>query len=61
MEKLGASIRGALEEAPDVRNVFAQRGLDPRGMTPAEFKAVVKSDYDKCGTIIKASGFRIDQ
>ena len=59
-EKLNAAIRGTLQ-APDVVNVFAQRGLEIRTMSPTEFNAVVRSDYARWGSIVKTSGFRPDQ
>ena len=38
------------------------RGLDleVRELSPAEFAALVRSDYDRWGPIIRASGFKGD-
>jgi len=59
VERLASSIRGALGAA-EVKDRFAQFGLEVLGMTSAQFKAVVKSDYEKWGDIIRSTGFSVD-
>jgi hypothetical protein len=34
--------------------------LEATGFGPAELAAILKSDYDKWGPIIRASGFKAD-
>jgi tripartite-type tricarboxylate transporter receptor subunit TctC len=54
-------LSGAINEAirfPDVRQKLEAMGLDPTGSTPAELARIHKSDFDKWGPVIKASGFK---
>jgi len=38
-----------------------QMGLEPTGYGPAELAKILRSDYDKWGPVIKASGFKPTQ
>jgi len=46
--------------APDVRQRIESFGLEATGLGPAELAAILKSDYDKWGPVIRASGFKAD-
>jgi tripartite-type tricarboxylate transporter receptor subunit TctC len=54
-------LSGAINEAirsPEVRQKLEAMGLEPTGTTPAELARIHRSDYDKWGPVIKASGFK---
>ncbi len=52
--------RAAIEviRAPDMKQRLEQMGLEPTGLGPGELGAILKSDYDKWGPVIRASGFK---
>jgi len=50
--KLNAGIVAALQ-APDVRKMLAELGLDPAGSTPAEFAAAIRRDIEKWMQVAK--------
>jgi tripartite-type tricarboxylate transporter receptor subunit TctC len=41
---------------PEVQERFGRLGVELRTTTPAEFRDYIRSEYDKWGTIIRASG-----
>ena len=43
---------------PTVRARLLALGATPIGSAPEEFAALIRSDYEKWGTIIKAAGTR---
>jgi len=45
---------------PEIRQQFELQGYDPVGSTPAEFGALVRSDFEKYGKVVRASGARVD-
>jgi tripartite-type tricarboxylate transporter receptor subunit TctC len=55
--------RAAIEavRSPDVKQRLEQMGLEPTGLPPAELARILRTDYDKWGPIIKASGFKPTQ
>ena len=59
-----ARLRGEVNRIltlPDVREKFARSGaLEPLITTQEEFAAMVKTDYDKYGKVVKAVGARVD-
>jgi len=57
VERLSGAINEALR-SPDVRQKVEAMGLQPTGTTPAELARIHRSDYDKWGPVIKASGFK---
>lgn len=59
IDKLNAEIRKALAD-PGVASKLSAQTLDPMPMTPEEFAARLKSDYDKYGKVVKLSGAKID-
>lgn len=59
IDKLNAELRKALAD-PGVAQKLSAQTLDPMPMTPEQFAARLKSDYDKYGRVVKISGARID-
>jgi tripartite-type tricarboxylate transporter receptor subunit TctC len=57
VERLNAEFRKALEHS-DVRKILGAQALDPMPMTPDEFAARLRSDYDKYERIIRTTGAR---
>ena len=54
-------LANAMVEAirsPDVRDKLEALGMEPTGLGPAELGRIHKTDYDKWGPVIKASGFK---
>lgn len=47
--------------APDMKQRLEQMGLEPTGLSPAELARILRTDYDKWGPVIKASGFKPTQ
>ena len=47
--------------SPDMKQRLEQMGLEPTGLGPVELAAILKSDYDKWGPVIRASGFKPTQ
>jgi tripartite-type tricarboxylate transporter receptor subunit TctC len=59
LAKLNAALVAAIRH-PDVRGQFEPSGLEMTGTTPAEFAAIVRSDYETWGRIIRTTGVRLD-
>ena len=59
LDKYAAAINRAVS-APDVSAKLANLNMEPVGSTPEEFAAVVRSDWDKWGAVVRASGFTAD-
>jgi len=60
IERLRAAVAKALA-SPDVREKLnAAGGLEPFATSPEEFAALIRSDYDKYGKIVKAVGVKVD-
>lgn len=59
INKLNADLKKALEDR-DVAQKLTALTLDPLYMTPEQFAARIKSDYDKYGKVVKISGAQID-
>jgi tripartite-type tricarboxylate transporter receptor subunit TctC len=45
---------------PEVKERMAATGLTPLGSTPEEFSALVRSEVEKWGKVVKATGMRVD-
>jgi tripartite-type tricarboxylate transporter receptor subunit TctC len=45
-------------KSPDVSQRLQQMGLEPTGYGAAELAKILRTDYDKWGPVIKASGFK---
>ncbi|HVQ61466.1 MAG TPA: tripartite tricarboxylate transporter substrate binding protein [Burkholderiales bacterium] len=60
LASLHAEVNKLLAE-PDVRSkLHAAGGLEPYISTPAEFTALIRSDYEKYGKLVKAVGVKVD-
>lgn len=57
--KLNQEVRKALE-APELRTRFAELGGEIRPMSPDELSAYVRSEHEKWGRVVKASGAKVD-
>jgi tripartite-type tricarboxylate transporter receptor subunit TctC len=57
VRKLNREIQWVLEQ-PDIRQRFADGGLDITGGTPEAFEALLKRDYAKYGRILTAAGIK---
>jgi tripartite-type tricarboxylate transporter receptor subunit TctC len=55
VDRLNGEIRKALKD-PSVVKLLTERVLDPMYMTPEEFAARLKSDYDRYGKLMKTIG-----
>jgi tripartite-type tricarboxylate transporter receptor subunit TctC len=59
IDRLNAELKKVLAD-PGVASKLTAQTLDPMHMTPQEFAARMKSDYDKYEKVVKISGARID-
>jgi len=59
VERLNAEVRKALD-APDTRERLRPEGIEPNGLTAAEFTAFVASEVKRWAPIVKASGAKND-
>jgi tripartite-type tricarboxylate transporter receptor subunit TctC len=57
--KLNQEVRKALE-VPELRTRFAELGGEIKPMSPDELGAYVKSEHEKWGRVVKASGAKVD-
>lgn len=60
VEKLQQAVAKALD-TPELKERFAQLGVDPGGDTPAEAAARIKREIELYGPIAKAAGIRVGQ
>jgi tripartite-type tricarboxylate transporter receptor subunit TctC len=51
----------AAVRSPELKERLEQLGLEPTGLPPAELSRILRSDYDKWGPVIRASGFKPTQ
>ena len=59
VDRLNAELRKALAH-PDVEKNLSSQTLDPMPMSPEQFSARLKSDYDKYANVVKVTGARIE-
>lgn len=59
IDKLAAAAIEAVRQ-PDVRQKLEPLGLQVTGLGPAEMAKILRTDYDKWGPVIRASGFKAD-
>jgi tripartite-type tricarboxylate transporter receptor subunit TctC len=59
VERLNAEVRKALD-APDTRERLRPEGIEPNGLTAAEFTAFVASEVKRWAPVVKASGAKND-
>lgn len=61
--ELAARVAGALRQvvtAPDFVKFVEQQGAQPSGISGAEFAAIVKSDHDRWGEVIRSAKIKIE-
>lgn len=58
VEKLNAEIRRILQ-TPEIKKLWLNYGMATPSTTPAQFSAVIKSDYDKYAKLIKSAGIEL--
>ena len=59
IDKLATAAIEAVRQ-PDVRQKLEPLGLQVTGLGPAEMAKILRTDYDKWGPVIRASGFKAD-
>ena len=59
MQKLNASITKILA-APDARKLMASAGVDVSTSTPEEFAALLKSELDRWGKVVRETGATVN-
>jgi tripartite-type tricarboxylate transporter receptor subunit TctC len=59
LARLHADTLAMLQE-PEMRRRLAAGGLEPVSSTPAEFAALIRSELDRWGPVIRAAGVRIE-
>ena len=59
VKTLNTSIRAALK-SDDVKAGLAKLSLAPAGKSPEQFARLVKSEFDRWGPVVEASGFRAE-
>jgi tripartite-type tricarboxylate transporter receptor subunit TctC len=59
VDRLNAEVARVLGQ-PEIRDKFLTLGADPLPSTPERFAAVIRTDAEKSGRIIKAAGVRAD-
>ena len=59
VDRLNAELKKAVAD-PSVASNLSSQTLDPMYMTPEEFAARLKADYQKFGQVVKLSGARLD-
>jgi len=60
VKRLSAETRKALESA-DVRKLLIDVGAEPLGSTPEDFRAFVKSEFERWGKVVAEAGLRAEQ
>ncbi len=59
LERLNKALVAVIRK-PEMRAQFEALGLDLTGTTPAEFAAIVRSDHEAWGRIIRQTGIKLD-
>ena len=57
--RLKSAIRRALE-SPDGTSALQNAGAEPVGSTPEAFGAYIKSEFNKWGKVVRATGAKAD-
>ena len=60
VRKLHAALSAAIQ-GPATAERMRAMGVQATGTTPEAFAAILKSDYERWGAVIKASGFKADE
>jgi tripartite-type tricarboxylate transporter receptor subunit TctC len=59
VDRLNAEIR-QVQQSPDVPDWLARQGLEPYYLSPEGFSALVKSDVEKWGRVVRETGIKAD-
>jgi len=59
VERTSAAL-AKIVQSPEVEQKYAALGAVPRYASPAEFRAFLRSEYQRWGAIVKASGAKVD-
>jgi tripartite-type tricarboxylate transporter receptor subunit TctC len=59
VQKIGADVARVVK-APELTERFAQLGMEPVGSTPDEYAALIRSEIDKWGRVVKAAGIKLE-
>lgn len=59
VNRLAAEVT-RIVHSPDVGERFSHEGLDPLGGTPEEFARLIRSEIERFGKAVKASGAKVD-
>lgn len=59
VNKLAAEIARILA-LPEVKESLTAQGIDPQSMAPDQFGAMIKTDLERYGKVIKAAGIKIE-
>lgn len=60
IDKLRTEVAAVLAQ-PDVRKALIESGAgEPYSASPEEFAALIRSDYERYGQVIKSIGFKVD-
>ena len=59
VDTLNAALGKVLSD-PGIAQKLSAQTLDPMHMTPDQFAARIKSDFDKYANVVKISGARVD-
>ncbi len=57
--KIAADLR-TVTAMPEVQAFYAQAGLEPKTDTPAEFRDIIRRDFDYWSNLGKTTGFKLD-
>jgi tripartite-type tricarboxylate transporter receptor subunit TctC len=59
VDKLNAAIKQVLSQ-PDARKLMASAGVDVATSTPEEFGALLQSELDRWGKVVKETGATVN-
>jgi tripartite-type tricarboxylate transporter receptor subunit TctC len=59
IQRLAAEMAKVAKQ-PDVVKRFSELGIDAVGSTPADYAALNKTEYEKYGKLVKATGAKVD-
>jgi tripartite-type tricarboxylate transporter receptor subunit TctC len=60
LARLRLAVDKALAASEVRQKLNAAGGVEPLATTPADFAALIRSDYDKYGRIVKSTGIKLD-
>jgi tripartite-type tricarboxylate transporter receptor subunit TctC len=59
ISRVNADVRTALGNA-DLQKALATQGMEPAAMSPEQFAAMLREDYDKWGKLITEAGIKLE-